>query len=141
MTTLTLEIPEPLARKLANVEPTKVVEALEIGLEWQAELDIQPTNHPYITRVSGVLSGRPVIRGTRIPVWQVVNAIVRLGDTVEDYVSEHPRLTAAQIHDALSYYFDNREAIEKEIEENQRENVLSAFNATMDERGVVHFSS
>ena len=122
MTTLNLDVSEPLARKLAGIAPDRVVEALEIGLEIQAGgSESNSTEHPHITRVAGILGGRPIIRGSRIPVWQVANAIVHLGDTVDDYLIGHPHLTPAQIYDALSYYFDHQDAIEKEIAENQVE--------------------
>jgi uncharacterized protein (DUF433 family) len=138
MKSLTLELPETLAEKLTGIDREVVVKALEAGLELRDE---QKTEHPYITRVPGILSGRPIVRGTRIPVWQVANAVLHLGDTVEGYLEGHPHLTTAKIYDALSYYFDHREEIEKEIEENKIENVLKATGATMDEKGVIHFAA
>jgi len=136
MTSLTLEVPEKLAEKLAGIDREVLLKALEAGLELRNE---QPTEHPYITCVPGILSGRPIVRGTRIPVWQIAQAILHLGDSVKDYLEGHPRLTEAKIHDALSYYFDHREEIEKEIEENKMENIVKEFNLTIDERGFVHF--
>ena len=126
MTTLKLEVSDHLARKLAGIAPDRVVEALEMGLEIQAGgSEAHFTEHSHITRVAGILGGRPIIRGSRIPVWQVANAIVHLGDSVEDYLAGHPQLNAAQIYDALSYYFDHQESIEKEIEENQVKNTFN----------------
>lgn len=140
MTTLTLESPEQLAQKLAGADQQTVLKALEIGLEIQAAGDDgQVTEHPHITRVPVILGGRPIIRGSRIPVWQVAHAIIHLGDTVEDYLADHPHLTAAKIHDALSYYFDHREAVEREIEENQTDNVIRELGLTIDERGFAHY--
>jgi uncharacterized protein (DUF433 family) len=142
MTTLNLELTEHLAHKLAGAAPDKIREALEIGLEMlDAGSEIQPTEHPHITRITGILGGRPIIRGSRIPVWQVANAVVHLGETVEDYLAGHPHLTAAQIYDALSYYFDHHEAVEKEIEENRMETVVKELGLTMDERGLIKFTS
>ncbi|MBI3761448.1 MAG: DUF433 domain-containing protein [Chloroflexi bacterium] len=141
MTTLTLELPQHLAEKLAGADHQTVVEALEIGLALRtSEGDGQATEHPHIIRVPGILSGRPIIRGSRIPVWQVAHSIIHLGDTVEDYLTDHPHLVAAEIYDALSYYFDHREAVEREIEENKTENVVKAVGMTIDARGFAHFS-
>ena len=134
MTTLTLNIPESLADQIAHTDPQKIVEVIQTGLSEQA------TEHPYITRVPGILSGRPIIRGSRIPVWQVAEAIIHRGETVENYVADHPHLTPAKIHDAMSYYFDHRDEIEKEIAENQTANVAQVMNMTVDERGFAHFS-
>src|SRR5262245_31370904 len=109
MTTLTLEVSDHLARKLAGVAPDRVLEALEMGLALQASgTQAHSTEHPHITHIVGTLGGRPIIRGSRIPVWQVANAIVHLGDTVEDFLAGHAHLTTAQIYDALSYYFDHQ---------------------------------
>ncbi len=140
MTDLILSLPDELAQKLAGADQQTILRALEIGLELQAAGgEAQPTEHPHITRAPGILSGRPIIRGSRIPVWQVANAIIHLGDTVQGYLEGHPHLTAAKIYDALSYYFDHREEIEKEIEENKMENVAKEFGLTIDERGFVQF--
>ncbi len=72
--------------------------------------------HPYIECVVGVQGGRPVIKGTRFP----VNSIVqnhRRGLSVDEMLREFPHLTPAQIHDALSYYYDHRQQIDAEIQE------------------------
>ncbi len=119
MTTLTLELPEHLARKLADADQQTVLRALEIGLEQLAyRQDEQATEHPHIIRKAGFLGGSPIIRGSRTPIWHVANAIVRLGDSVEYFLDTHRSRTLAEVHDALSYYFDHRETIDKEIEDN-----------------------
>lgn len=101
--------------------------------------DGQPTEHPHITRVPGILNGRPIIRGSRIPVWQVAEAILRLGETVEGYLTGHPHLTAAKIYDALSYYFDHRAEVDKEIEENKAGTAAAEAGMVADKRGVWRF--
>ncbi len=141
MTTLTLNLPEELAARLAGTDQQSVLKALEIGLATQlAGGEGQATEHPHVTRAPGILNGRPIIRGSRIPVWQVAQAIVHLRETVENYLADHPHLTAAKIYDALSYYFDHREAIEKEIAENKTENLAKELGMTVDERGVARFT-
>lgn len=49
-----------------------------------------------------VLSGQPVIRGTRLPVYVVVEAIAE-GDSVEDLTEAYPFLEAEDVKQALHY--------------------------------------
>lgn len=140
MPTLTLEIPEPLAEQLSGVDPKLILKTLEMGLQsYQTGEEGQLTEHPYITRVSGILGGRPILRGSRIPVWQVAQAIVQLGETVEDYLGDHPHLTAAKIHGALSYYYDHRTEVDKEIDENKVGTAAAEAGMVADERGLWRF--
>lgn len=70
--------------------------------------------HPYVERKKGVCGGRPVIRGTRFPVSSIAWNH-KLGLSVEEMLREFPALTPAQVHDALSYYYDHQADIEEEI--------------------------
>jgi len=70
-----------------------------------------PARHPYVTKVPGVQGGEPVIRGTRFPVRSVVEYVLRQGMTPEEVVREWTFLSLAQVHDALSYYYDHRAEI------------------------------
>jgi len=71
--------------------------------------------HPYITRKRGVAGGKPVIAGTRIKVSQVAIEFEHLGWSADEIVQAHPHLTLAQVHDALSYYYDHVEEINADI--------------------------
>ena len=77
-----------------------------------------PTEHPYIVRIEGVCGGRPIIAGTRISVRTIIER-VRLGDSPEQIVENHPPLTLAQVYDALSYYHEHKAEIEAEIAANE----------------------
>lgn len=77
---------------------------------------IEKTNHPHIVKVQGVGSGEPVILGTRIMVRTIVEQY-QLGSSVEDILWDFPQLSSAQIHDALSYYHDNREEMGRLLEQ------------------------
>ncbi|MBI3912807.1 MAG: DUF433 domain-containing protein [Chloroflexi bacterium] len=92
------------------------------------------TEHPHITSVNGV----PILRGSRIPV-RLVAQMYRAGDSVEDILLSYPHLTAAAVHDAVSYYLDHRDEIEREITEHRVEVVLKESGAQMDERGFITF--
>jgi len=71
--------------------------------------------HPYITRKQGVCGGKPIIAGTRIKVAQIAIEYDRMGWSADEIVQVHPHLTLAQIHDALSYYYDHVEEINADI--------------------------
>ena len=77
------------------------------------EQTITKTSHPHIIKKTGVCGGRPVIEGTRIPVWCIVGYI-RMGMDVEEIVQDFPFLNMAQVYDALSYYYDNQKEIDEE---------------------------
>ena len=72
------------------------------------------TDHPYITQVAGILSGEPIIKGTRTPVRAVVEHW-KFGDAPEEIVRKLPHLRLAQVFDALSYFDDHRAEIERAI--------------------------
>jgi uncharacterized protein (DUF433 family) len=59
-----------------------------------------------------------VIAGTKFPVRSVVNYVLRQGMTPEELVAEFPHLTLAQVHDALSYYYDHQKEVDRDIAEN-----------------------
>lgn len=85
--------------------------------------------HPHVTLDDEVCGGSPVIAGTRFPVRSVVFYALQLGFTPEEIVQRFPHLTLAQVHDALAYYYDNRQEVEADIaanrEETVRQNVFS----------------
>lgn len=76
------------------------------------------TEHPYIASVPDVLGGEPVIMNTRTPVRAIVERW-KFGEGAEEIVRSLPHLRLAQVFDALGYYDDHREEIEKYIELNR----------------------
>jgi uncharacterized protein (DUF433 family) len=72
--------------------------------------------HPYIERRPGVQGGRAVIKGSRFPVSSIVQDY-RRGLSVEEILRDFPTLRPAEVHDALSYYYDHRAEIDQEITE------------------------
>lgn len=76
------------------------------------------TQHPYIVRDDTILSGEPIIKGTRTPVRAIVENW-RLGLSPEEIVVHLAHLTLAQVFDALSYYSDHKDEINGYIEENK----------------------
>ena len=53
---------------------------------------------------------RPYIAGTRVRVQDILFYHDRLGQDAEEIVRSLPHLTLAQVHGALAYYFENRQA-------------------------------
>jgi uncharacterized protein (DUF433 family) len=72
----------------------------------------------YVTRNSEILSGEPIIAGTRTSVRAIVG-LWRLGIMPEEIPSHLPHLTLAQVFDALSFYLDHQAEINDYIEQNQ----------------------
>lgn len=75
------------------------------------------TEHPYVVCVRGVCGGKPVIKETRIAVWLIAGWF-KQGHTPEEIQKMYPHLTLAQIHDALSYYYDHQTEVDKDIRAN-----------------------
>ena len=58
---------------------------------------------------------RAYITGTRVRVRDIYGHAEIRGQSPEEIVAALPHLTLAQVHAALSYYFENRQAILDEI--------------------------
>ncbi|MEW5768135.1 MAG: DUF433 domain-containing protein [bacterium] len=80
-------------------------------------------HHTYITQDSNICGGEPIIRETRFPVRSVVFYILKEGMFPEELVAEFPHLSLSAVCDALSYYYDHTEEIER----------LSSFSEDTDE--------
>jgi uncharacterized protein (DUF433 family) len=79
--------------------------------------------HPHITSNPQICGGSPIIEGTRFPVRSVVSYILHHGLSPEELVSRFPDLNLAQIHDALAYYYDNRDEIQQDLDANREQHV------------------
>jgi uncharacterized protein (DUF433 family) len=79
---------------------------------------IQATAHRYVVTNDQILSGEPIIAGTRTPVRAIVE-LWRLGLAPETVPTRLPHLSLAQVFDALSYYSDHQDEIHRHIERNR----------------------
>ena len=70
----------------------------------------------YIESTPGVCGGKPRIAGTRIKV-SLVARLYAQGQSVDEIIEAYPHLTLAQVHAALTYYYDRQVEIEAEIRE------------------------
>ncbi len=85
-------------------------------------LPLAEIKHSYIERRSDIVGGEPIIVGTRIAV-RLIAGWHRLGHTVDEIVAMYPHLNHAQVYDALSYYYDHKEEIERLLAENDEDKV------------------
>lgn len=79
---------------------------------------MQRTEHAYIVTDDHILSGEPIIAGTRTPVRAIVE-LWRQGMAPEEIPAHLSHLTLAQVFDALSYYSDHQAEINEYIERNR----------------------
>jgi len=84
--------------------------------------------HPYVTEVKGIAGGKPIIVGTRTPVRSVV-AYHQMGDSPEEIHTRLPHISLAQIHDALSFYYDHQGDIDADLEANREEFIRQNLTA------------
>jgi uncharacterized protein (DUF433 family) len=55
------------------------------------------------------------IAGTRVKVTEVVLDKVAYGSSPEEIHFQHPNLSLAQIHGALTYYYENQDKLDEQI--------------------------
>ena len=79
----------------------------------------QPNNSPvsreHIEITPGVCGGKPRIAGTRIRVQDIYVWHELQGQSVDEIVSNLPHLALADVHAALSYFFDHAEEIRQQM--------------------------
>lgn len=63
------------------------------------------TAHERITQDPRVMVGKPVVRGTRIPVERVIAHLAHTPD-LEDLFAAYPELTVEDVQAVLSYAYD-----------------------------------
>ena len=81
---------------------------------------IVKTAHPHIVRNKDICNNSPIIAGTRTPVRSIVG-YHKNELTAEEIAAKLSYLSLSEIYNALAFYYDNKEAIDREIEENENE--------------------
>src|SRR5712692_6457336 len=76
-----------------------------------------PCQFEHIQVSPGVCGGKPCIAGTRIRVQDVYVWHELQGQSVDQIVSDFPHLTLADVHAALTYYWDHRDEIQRQMKE------------------------
>lgn len=80
-----------------------------------------PIVYPHISAAPGVRGGRPCIDGTRVTVADIVT-LQRMGlppEEMRTYYSSRP-LTLAEVHAALTYYYDHKDEIDAHLEQDRQ---------------------
>lgn len=77
-------------------------------------------NHPYIEADERICGGSPVIKGTRMRVVDIAVEYEYLNCTPDEIISAHPHLKLEQVHDALSYYYENRNELDEKIKSDKQ---------------------
>lgn len=72
--------------------------------------------YSHITKQPGVRGGKACIDDTRIAVVDVV-ALLKQGFGDQQIVERYPSLNLAQVHAAISYYYENRDDLEADLAE------------------------
>lgn len=82
----------------------------------------QPTEIKGIVRNPRIFGGKPIIGKHRISVHDIA-ALIHQGYTAEQIASEevYPDLTLAEVYAALHYYYDHKEEIDRELDEESAE--------------------
>jgi uncharacterized protein (DUF433 family) len=75
------------------------------------------TEHIEIT--PGVCGGKPRIAGTRIRVQDIYVWHELDGQTAEEIITNFPHLTPAQVYAALTYYWDHKDEIQRQMAEQE----------------------
>ncbi|MDJ0577709.1 MAG: DUF433 domain-containing protein [Xenococcaceae cyanobacterium MO_234.B1] len=73
-----------------------------------------------IVSTPNICGGRPRIDGSRITVQYIVKEI-KAGITPEEILENKPHLTLAGIYTALAYYYANKESLDAEFADYDRE--------------------
>ena len=84
--------------------------------------------HCHVTTDRRICGGSPIIRGTRTSIANIAGYYL-MGLTPEETQRELPHLSLAQIFDALAFYLDHRETINRELQKDKEEIVSRDFPA------------
>ena len=69
----------------------------------------------HIEKTAGVCGGRACIAGHRIRVQDIVVLHEMRGLSPKEIIGQYPSITLADVHAALTYYYDNQQEIADEL--------------------------
>ena len=78
------------------------------------------TEHPYVEINSKICNGSPVVAGTRVRIVDIAIEYEYLNHSPDEIINAHPHLKLEQVHDALSYYYEHRDEMDKKIKEDKQ---------------------
>lgn len=74
----------------------------------------------HIEATPGICGGKPRIAGHRIRVMDIAVCYEDQGLSPDEIASAYPGLSLADIHAALTFFFDHREDVRRDIQEERR---------------------
>src|SRR6266545_4854243 len=81
-------------------------------------MNVAAAHKEHVTTTPGVCGGKPCIAGTRIRVQDILIR-TELGESPDEIIRAYPNITLADVHAALAYYYDNRDLIDRQIQESE----------------------
>ena len=92
------------------------------------------TKHPYIIRDKKICNGSPTVKGSRVRVIDIATEYELSGMTPDEIVDNHPHLRLSQVHDALSYYYENKRELDEHYKNNLEfiEKIKKQYPSKMD---------
>jgi uncharacterized protein (DUF433 family) len=94
------------------------------------------TEHPHIVKIAGVAGGRPVIAGSRISV-DFIARLLQAGEDPTEIIVSYQHLSPAAVYDAISYYFDHQDEIDRFIADSTLEAVAEQHGFEVLEDGRI----
>ncbi len=79
--------------------------------------DLPAVSVEHITLTPGVCGAKPCIAGTRIRVQDIYVWHELQGRSADEIVSDFPHLRLGDVYAALAYYWDHREEIDRQVQE------------------------
>ena len=79
--------------------------------------------HPYIAIDKRIRGGEPIISGTGIRVLDIAVRYEIMGMSPDDILAAFPHLNLSQVHDAISYYYEHKNEIDREWKTEVKETV------------------
>lgn len=76
-------------------------------------ISVKQLKHPYITVNKKIRGSEPVISGTGIRVMDIAIRHEVMGMSPDEIMAALPHLNLSQVHDALSYYYEHKNEIDK----------------------------
>jgi uncharacterized protein (DUF433 family) len=92
------------------------------------QLKTAETGHSHIAINKRICRGNPTIKGTRVSVANIAGFYL-MGFGPEEIQKELPHLSLAQVYDAIAYFLDHRDEINRDIEKDLEETVSAEFPA------------
>ncbi len=100
---------------------------------------MEPVIENHIEKTPGVCGGKARVAGHRIRVQDIAIEHETWGESPAEIAANHTGLTLADVHAALAYYYDHRDAILRDIEESRafaeqfrKDHPDSVFTLTVD---------